>query len=120
MVLKNREQLYAGFDEIPTEEIAPVLDELRHLGYVEWGGDRHSITHGEWESVAKECDTGRQCSETPEVAGGGLDAYSGRSSTGDRTKGRMLVQKNILPRATYEQIKYNCGETEVIDFTKHR
>jgi len=43
---KNRERLYAGFDEIPTGEIAPVLDELRQLGYVEIGAvtDTVSVT----------------------------------------------------------------------------
>ena len=31
----KRERFYAGFNEAPTAEIAPVLDELRQLGYVE-------------------------------------------------------------------------------------
>ena len=32
---KNRARLYAGIDETYTEEIGPVLDELKQLGYVE-------------------------------------------------------------------------------------
>jgi hypothetical protein len=34
---KTRMRLYAGFDETPTAEIEPVLDELRQLGYMEIG-----------------------------------------------------------------------------------
>ena len=30
-------RIYAGFDETPTDELAPVLDELRQLGYMEIG-----------------------------------------------------------------------------------
>ena len=33
----NRMRIYSGFDETPLEEIAPVLDELRQLGYMEVG-----------------------------------------------------------------------------------
>jgi hypothetical protein len=33
----NRMRIYAGFDETPLEEIEPVLDELRQLGYMEIG-----------------------------------------------------------------------------------
>ena len=34
---KTRMRVYAGFDATPMEEIEPVLDELRQLGYVEIG-----------------------------------------------------------------------------------
>jgi len=30
-------RIYSGFDETPLEEIAPVLAELRQLGYMEVG-----------------------------------------------------------------------------------
>ena len=42
---KTRMRLYAGFDETPTAELAPVLDELRQLGYMEIEPiDRVSLT----------------------------------------------------------------------------
>jgi len=34
---KTRMRIYAGFDETPMDELAPVLDELRQLGYMEIG-----------------------------------------------------------------------------------